>query len=46
MVSMFQTDMVAIRAIRDVDWKYRRAQAIVTARKTGVDYDGTQSTTD
>jgi hypothetical protein len=46
MVSMFQTDMVAIRAIRDVDWKYRRAQAIVTARITAADYDGTASTTD
>jgi hypothetical protein len=46
MVSMFQTDMVAIRAIRDIDWQYRRAQAIVTARKTAVKYDGTASTTD
>jgi hypothetical protein len=46
MVSMFQTDMVAIRAIRDIDWSYRRAQAIVTARLTAVKYDGTQSTTD
>jgi hypothetical protein len=43
MVSMFQTDMVAIRAIRDVAWQYRRAQAIVTARKTAVKYDGTAS---
>jgi hypothetical protein len=46
MVSMFQTDMVAIKAVRDINWQYRRTSTIVTARKTAVKYDGTQSTTD
>lgn len=46
MVSMFQTDMVAIKAVRDINWQYRRTNTIVTARKTAVKYDGTQSTTD
>lgn len=46
MVSMFQTEMVAIKAVRDITWAMRRSSAIVVARKTGVDYDGTASTTD
>jgi hypothetical protein len=46
MVSMFQTDMVAIKAVRDINWQYRRTSTIVTARKTAVKYDGTASTTD
>jgi hypothetical protein len=44
MVSMFQGDMVAIKAVRDINYAYRRAQAIVTARVTGVDYNGVAST--
>jgi hypothetical protein len=40
MVSMFQTDMVAIKAVRDINYAYRRAQAIVTARITAADYNG------
>lgn len=46
MVSMFQTDSVAIKAVRDINYQFRRSQAIVIARKTSVDYDGTESTTD
>ncbi|HEV7608545.1 MAG TPA: phage major capsid protein [Steroidobacteraceae bacterium] len=46
MVSMFQTDSVAIKAVRDINWQYRRTATIVTARRTAVKYDGTESTTD
>jgi hypothetical protein len=46
MVSMFQTEMVAIKAVRDITWAMRRSSAIVVARKTAVDYDGTEDTTD
>ena len=46
MVSMFQTEGVAIKAVRDINWGMRRSAAIVVARKTGVKYDGTESTTD
>jgi hypothetical protein len=46
MVSMFQTEMVAIKAVRNINWGLRRAAAIVVARKTGVKYDNTASTTD
>jgi HK97 family phage major capsid protein len=45
-VSLFQTDMVGIRLVRDFNYAYRRAQAITTARITAADYDGTASTTD
>jgi hypothetical protein len=44
MVSMFQTDMVAIRAIRDINWAYRRTSTTVTARITAADYNGVAST--
>ena len=44
MVSMFQTDMVAIRAIRDLNWQYRRTNTTVTARVTAANYDGVAST--
>jgi hypothetical protein len=44
MVSMFQTDSVAIKCVRDINYAYRRAQAIVTARITGADYNGVAST--
>jgi hypothetical protein len=46
MVSMFQNDMVAIKAVRDINYAFRRAQAITVARITAADYDGTESTTD
>jgi hypothetical protein len=46
MLNMFQNDMVAIKAVRDINYATRRAQAIVVARLTGVDYDSTQSITD
>lgn len=45
-VSMFQGDMVAIRAIRDINWAARRTAATVVDRITAADYDGTHSTTD
>jgi len=44
MVSMFQTDMVAIKAIRDVNWQYRRTSTIVTARVHTASYDGVAAT--
>jgi hypothetical protein len=44
MLSMFQTDAVAIRAIRDLNWQYRRTNTTVTARITGADYNGVAST--
>jgi hypothetical protein len=45
-VSLFQTDMVAIKVTRDINWAARRSAALVVDRITGVDYDGTASTTD
>lgn len=45
-ISLFQTDMVAIKVLRDINWATRRSAAIVVDRITGADYDGTHSTTD
>jgi HK97 family phage major capsid protein len=46
MVNMFQSDMVAIRVIRDINWAARRSAATIVDRITAADYDGTHSTTD
>jgi len=45
-VSLFQTDQIAIKLTRDIDWQFRRAQNIVVDRITNADYDGTANTTD
>lgn len=45
-ISLWQTDQIGIKLMRDINWQYRRTSTIVTDRITNADYDGTHNTTD